>query len=162
MNHWWAGLAPRERIILIAGLAVLGLLTFWLLAIEPIVNQRAELRREVMQLTADHTWMQQTAVEVRRRAGMQRDIQPGLTGATGSVLTLIEVSANAAGIKEAMERVQPEGKGARLWFDTIAFDTLVRWLAELEQRQGLVVSQLSVDAGAAPGMVSARVLVEPR
>jgi general secretion pathway protein M len=85
-----------------------------------------------------------------------------MTGATGSVLTLIEVSANAAGIKEAMERVQPEGKGARLWFDTIAFDTLVRWLAELEQRQGLVVSQLSVNAGAEPGMVSARVLVEPR
>tara|TARA_R110001592_G_scaffold310481_2_gene585068 strand:- start:2771 stop:3259 length:489 start_codon:yes stop_codon:yes gene_type:complete len=162
MNHWWAGLAPRERIILIIGLAVLGLLALWLLVVEPVINQRTELRREVMQLTADHTWMQQTAVEVRRRAGMQRDNQPGVASAGGSVLTLIEVSANAAGIKAAMERVQPEGKGARLWFDAIAFDTLVRWLAELEQRQGLVVSQLAVDASAELGMVSARVLVEPR
>lgn len=162
MNNWWAGLAPRERIILLAGLAVLGLILIWLLVVEPVASQRADLRRDVMQLTADHTWMQQAATEVRRRAGMQRDIQPGAAGAAGSVLTLIEVSANAAGIKEAMERVQPEGEGARLWFDAVAFDSLVRWLAELEQRQGLLVSQLAVDAGAEPGIVSARVLVEPR
>ncbi len=162
MNSWWAGLAPRERIILIAGLAVLGFLLVWLVVVEPVVNQRADLRSEVMQLTADHTWMQQTAVEVRRRAGMQRDSQPAPTGVGGSVLTLIEVSANAANIKDAIERVQPEGEGARLWFDSVAFDTLVRWLAELEQRQGLLVSQLAVDAGVEPGMVSARVMVEPR
>ncbi|WP_373187210.1 type II secretion system protein GspM [Halopseudomonas sp.] len=162
MNNWWAGLAPRERVILIAGMAVLGLLIIWLLIVEPIVNQRAELRREVMQLTADHTWMQQTALQVRRRAGIQRDGQSATGVPGGSVLTLIEVSASAAGIKDAMERVQPEGDGARLWFDAVAFDTLVRWLAELEQRQGLLVSQLSVDAGVEPGMVSARVLVEPR
>ena len=75
---------------------------------------------------------------------------------------MIEVSANAAGLKEAIERVQPEGEGARLWFEAVAFDNLVRWMAELEQRQGLLVSQLAVDAGTEPGVVSARVLVEPR
>lgn len=162
MNNWWAGLAPRERIILMAGMAVLGLLIIWLLIIEPVVNARAQLREDVMQLTADHTWMQQAALEVRRRAGMQNSSQTGPAVAGGSVLTLIEVSSNAAGLQDAMERVQPEGKGARLWFEAVAFDALVRWLAELEQRQGLQVSQLAVDAGAEPGMVSARVLVEPR
>lgn len=162
MSNWWAGLAPRERITLIAGMIVLGLLLLWLLLVEPAANKRLELRQEVMQLTADHTWMQQAAVEVRRRAGMQGNNQSGSGVAGGSVLTLIEVSANAAGLKEAIERVQPEGDGARLWFEAVSFDRLVGWLAELEQRQGLLVSQLAVDAGAEPGMVSARVLVEPR
>lgn len=162
MSNWWAGLAQRERIILIAGLVVLGLLVIWLLIIEPVVNKRADLRREVMQLSADHTWMQQAALEVRRRAGMQSAGQAGAAVAGGSVLTLIEVSANAANLNEAIERVQPEGDGARLWFEAVPFDGLVRWLAELEQRQGLLVSQLAVDAGTEPGMVSARVLVEPR
>ncbi len=162
MNNWWAGLAPRERIILLAGMGVLGLLIIWLLIVEPVINKRADLRQEVMQLTTDHTWMQQAALEVRRRAGMQSNGQASAGIAGGSVLTLIEVSANASGLKESMERVQPEGEGARLWFDAVAFDALVRWLAELEQRQGLMVSQLSVDAGAEPGVVSARVLVEPR
>ena len=162
MSNWWAGLAQRERIILIAGMVVLGLLVIWLLIIEPVVNKRADLRREVMQLSADHTWMQQAALEVRRRAGMQSAGQAGAAVAGGSVLTLIEVSANAANLNEAIDRVQPEGDGARLWFEAVPFDGLVRWLAELEQRQGLLVSQLAVDAGAEPGMVSARVLVEPR
>lgn len=162
MSNWWAGLAPRERVILLVGMGVLSLLVIWLLIVEPVMNKRAELRQEVMQLTADYTWMQQAALEVRRRAGMQQDGQLAAGAAGGSVLTLIEVSASAAGIKASMERVQPEDEGARLWFDAVAFDALVRWLAELEERQGLLVSQLAVDAGAEPGMVSARVLVEPR
>jgi general secretion pathway protein M len=143
-------------------MGVLGLLIIWLLIVEPVINKRADLRQEVMQLTTDHTWMQQAALEVRRRAGMQSNGQASAGIAGGSVLTLIEVSANASGRKASMARGQPEGEGARRWFDAVAFDALVRWLAELEQRQGLMVSQLSVDAGAEPGVVSARVLVEPR
>lgn len=161
MNAWWAGLAPRERVILIVGMLVLAVLLIWLAIVEPLANQRASLHSEVATLSADHDWMQQVATEVRRRAAAQPGSGAGKLG-NGSVLTLVEVSANASGIRGAMERIQPEGQGARLWFDRVSFDALMRWLAELEKRQGLQISQLAVDAGSAPGLVSARVLVEPR
>lgn len=162
MNAWWAGLAPRERVILIVGMLVLTLLLIWLAIIEPLANRRASLHTEVAMLSAEHDWMQQVATEVRRRGAAQSGSGGGVPAGNGSVLTLVEVSANAAGIRDAMQRIQPEGQGARLWFDSVAFDALMRWLAELEQRQGLQISQLSVDAGAEPGLVSARVLVESR
>lgn len=163
MNAWWSSLASRERVILIAGMLVLAVLLVWLAIVEPLADGRASLSNEVAGLSADHEWMQQVAPEVRRRASSQAGTGTGTAGAgNGSVLTLVEVSANASGMRSAMTRVQPEGQGARLWFDSVSFDALMSWLAELETRQNLNVSQLAVDAGAEPGLVSARVLVEPR
>lgn len=162
MNAWWMGLAARERVILIAGIVVLTLLLIWLAIIEPLAKGRASLRAEVATLSADHAWMQQVATEVRRRAAAQSGSGARAAAGNGSVLTLVEVSANASGMRTAMERIQPEGQGARLWFDSVSFDELMRWLGELEKRQGLQIGQLAVDAGSEPGLVSARVLVESR
>ncbi|SDS69673.1 general secretion pathway protein M [Halopseudomonas xinjiangensis] len=160
MKTWWAGLAPRERAILAAGLAVLVVLMLWLLVWEPIAKSRAELRAEVATLSAELGWMEQVADRVRRKASQGSDAASAAAG--GSVLTLVEVAANASGIKANIERVQPEGQGARLWFDQVGFDRLIAWLGQLEQRHGLKISQLAVDARGEAGMVSARVLVEPR
>ncbi|MEJ6654387.1 MAG: type II secretion system protein M [Pseudomonas sp.] len=161
MNAWWAGLAPRERAVLIGGALLLSILVLWLLIWEPLAQKREQQRADISALTADLTWMQQVAGQVKRQ-GAQQSSRSGGVAAGGSVLTLVEVSASAAGIRESMERVQPEGQGARVWFNEMSFDVLLVWLAELEQRHGLQVSQLAVDAGTAPGQVSARVKVEPR
>ncbi|CEA02136.1 Type II secretion system protein M [Pseudomonas saudimassiliensis] len=161
MSAWWAGLAPRERIVLAGGAMLLVLVVLWLMIWEPLAQKREQLRADISALTADLSWMEQVASQVKRRAAQQGSASNG-AAAGGSVLTLVEVSARAAGLRESLERVQPEGQGARLWFNETSFDGLLRWLAELEQRHGLQISQLAVDAGTAPGVVSARVLVEPR
>tara|TARA_R110002124_G_scaffold76032_7_gene203881 strand:- start:2866 stop:3342 length:477 start_codon:yes stop_codon:yes gene_type:complete len=156
MKSWWAGLAPRERLILLAGSVFLLVMAFWLVIWEPLIAGRAELRQEVRTLSAERLWMEQVVDDVRRRARMSQ----GETSSSGSVLTLVEVSANAAGLKEALSRVQPEGQGARLSFDQVGMDALLSWLADLEQRQGLQVTQLALDVTEARGMVSARLVVE--
>ena len=161
MKAWWAGLAPRERVILAAGSLVLAVVVIYLMIWEPMVSKRQQVRADISALSADLAWMQQVERQVKRRAAQQSD-QPANGSAGGSVLTLIEVSARAAGVNQALERVQPEGQGARIWFTETGFDALLNWLGELEQRHGLQVSQLVVDAGNAPGMVTARIMVEPR
>lgn len=161
MNAWWTGLAPRERLIVGGGSVVLMLVLIYLLIWEPIANKREQIRTDISALSADLAWMQQVAGQVKRRAAQQGN-QSSAGAARGSVLTLVEVSARAAGLHETLERVQPEGQGARIWFAETGFDGLLSWLGELEQRQGLHVSQLAVDAGNAPGMVTARIKVEPR
>lgn len=161
MSAWWAGLAPRERVVLAGGAVLLLLVVLWLMIWEPLAQKREQLRADISSLSADLSWMKQVAGQVKRRAAQQGNTGNG-AAAGGSVLTLVEVSARAAGLRESLERVQPEGQGARLWFNDTSFDGLLRWLAELEQRHGLQISQLAVDAAAAPGVVSARVLVEPR
>ena len=161
MKAWWAGLAPRERRILVLGAVVLGLLLAWVAVWEPLLQGRSALRSDVARLSAEAVWMEQVADDVRRRARLEQRA-PALPGEGGSVLTLIEVSANAAGLRSALTRVQPEGEGARLILDRVGFDALMGWLAELEQRQGLQVSELMIEGQQAAGQVSVRLLLERR
>ncbi|OWL86155.1 type II secretion system protein GspM [Halopseudomonas aestusnigri] len=161
MKAWWAGLAPRERRILVLGAVALGLILAWVAVWEPLLQGRSALRSDVARLSAEAVWMEQVADDVRRRARLEQRA-PALPGAGGSVLTLIEVSANAAGLRSALTRVQPEGEGARLIMDAVGFDALMGWLAELEQRQGLRVSELMIEGQHAAGQVSARLLLERR
>lgn len=161
MKSWWAGLASRERVVLGGGATLLALMLIYLMVWEPIAIQREQLRSDISGLSADLAWMQQVAVQVKSHASQQSN-QPSAGAVGGSVLTLVEVSARAAGLHGALERVQPEEQGARLWFTDTGFDGLLRWLGELELRHGLRVSQLAVDAGNAPGMVTARIKLEPR
>lgn len=160
MKAWWIGLAPRERLLVGGGSVVLLLVLIYLMIWEPVATKREQVRADISAQSADLAWMQQVAGQVKRRAAQGN--QPSAGAASGSVLTLVEVSARAAGLHETLERVQPEGQGARIWFAETGFDGLLSWLAELEQRHGLQVSQLAVDAGNAPGMVTARIKVEPR
>lgn len=157
MKTWWAGLAPRERTVLWAGSVLLLLLALWVGVWEPLIAGRAELKQEVRTLSAERLWMEQVVDDVRRRSRLQ---QGSSNAAGGSVLTLVEVSANAAGLKSALSRIQPEGQGARLSFDQVGLDALLSWLADLEQRQGLQVTQLAFDVEQTRGVVSARLLVE--
>lgn len=161
MKAWWAGLAPRERRILVLGAVALGLILAWIAVWEPLLQGRSALRSDVARLSAEAVWMEQVADDVRRRARLEQRA-PALPGAGGSVLTLIEVSANAAGLRSALTRVQPEGEGARLIMDAVGFDALMGWLAELELRQGLRVSELMIEGQQAAGQVSARLLLERR
>ncbi len=160
MNAWWAGLTLRERVILVGGVGLLVVMLLWLAIWEPLAARRAATITDIQTYSADLAWMQQVAGQVKRRAQQSGNEQQG--PASGSVLTLLEVSANAAGMRKSIDRVQPEGTGARIWLEETAFDALLIWLSELEQRHGLRVTQLAVDAGATPGMVSARIQVEPR
>lgn len=161
MKAWWAGLAPRERRILVLGAVALGLILAWVAVWEPLLQGRSALRSDVARLSAEAVWMEQVADDVRRRARLEQRA-PALPGAGGSVLTLIEVSANAAGLRSALTRVQPEGEGARLIMDAVGFDALMGWLAELELRQGLRVGELMIEGQQAAGQVSARLLLERR
>ena len=161
MKAWWAGLAPRERRILVLGAVALGLILAWVAVWEPLLQGRSALRSDVARLSAEAVWMEQVADDVRRRARLEQRA-PALPGAGGSVLTLIEVSANAAGLRSALTRGQPEGEGARLIMDAVGFDALMGWLAELELRQGLRVSELMIEGQQAAGQVSARLLLERR
>ena len=107
MNAWWSGLAPRERRILLLGGLALVLILAWVAIWEPLVQGRSALRSEVARMSAEAVWMEQASDEVRRRARLEQRAR-ALPGGGGSVLTLIEVSANAAGLRSALTRVQPE------------------------------------------------------
>jgi general secretion pathway protein M len=100
---------------------------------------------------ADLAWMQVNAPEVRA-AGNQL---PSDTGEAPVVL--VDRVGREAGLASALRGTQPNGTGVRVQLESAPFDTLVTWLATLDERYGLAIETITVDRAARPGVVNATI-----
>jgi general secretion pathway protein M len=157
LRAWYAGLQQRERrVVTIGGVAVavlilvLGILMPLQSAVSSAV-QRNETKR------ADLKWMQANASEIRALGGQ-------MTADTGEApVVLVDRVAREAGLASALRGTQPNGTGVRVQLEAAPFDTLVTWLATLDERYGLAIESITVDRAARPGVVNASItFTQPR
>jgi len=151
LRAWYAGLQQREqRVVTVGGvaLAVLILVVGILMPLQSAVSSAVK-RNETKRL--DLKWMQANAPEVRA-SGNQ------LAGDTGEApVVLVDRVAREAGLANALRGTQPTGTGVRVQLEAAPFDTLVTWLATLDERYGLAIESITVDRGARPGVVNASI-----
>jgi general secretion pathway protein M len=157
LRDWYAGLQQREqRMVAIGGVTmaililVLGILTPLQSAVSSGVK-RNETKRE------DLAWMQVNAQEIRA-AGNQ------VAGDTGEApVVLVDRVGREAGLASALRGTQPNGTGVRVQLEAAPFDTLVTWLATLDERYGLAIESITVDRAPRPGVVNASItFTQPR
>ena len=105
--------------------------------------------------------------EIRKQAAEVRRLRASGAAAgntirdSGSLLGLIERSAKQKNIKGALQKVQPEGeRGVRVWMENVAFDPLISWLDLLAGRHGVQISEITLERGESPGIVSGRILLQ--
>jgi general secretion pathway protein M len=80
------------------------------------------------------------------------------TASGQSLLSQVSRIAQQIGIKP--NRLQPEGSDAvSVWFDSVAFNDLVKMLRQVQSQQGIVVQQISIDKEDQPGVVRARIVL---
>jgi general secretion pathway protein M len=151
LRAWYAGLQPREqRMVAIGGIAVAVLILVLgiLLPLQSglsVVIKRNETKR------ADLAWMQANAPEVRAASSQL----PADTGEAPVVL--VDRVGREAGLASALRGTQPNGTGVRVQLEAAPFDTLVTWLATLDERYGLAIETITVDRAARPGVVNATI-----
>lgn len=151
---WWDGLPPRERRILLAGGALLLFFLFYLVFWAPMQRGIERLRVSVPQDRGKVAQMRAQAAQVQQlRARVPAAAQ------RGNLLSSLEQSASARGLRPSINRMEPEGQnGARLVMDEVSFNALIAWLAEL-QGQGIRVENATVSKRPTVGLVQARVLL---
>jgi type II secretory pathway component PulM len=103
----------------------------------------------------DLKWMQVNAPEVRTAGGQL----PADTGEAPVVL--VDRVARQNGLASALRGTQPNGTGVRVQLEAAPFDTLVAWLAALDERYGLAVESITLDRTAKPGLVNASITFTP-
>jgi general secretion pathway protein M len=154
---WYAGLQQREqRVVAIGGVAVaalilvLGILMPLQSAVSSAVKRNATKREDL-------AWMQVNAPEIRA-AGNQ------LSADTGEApVVLVDRVGREAGLGSALRGTQPNGTGVRVQLEAAPFDTLVTWLATLDERYGFAIESITVDRAARPGVVNASItFTQPR
>jgi type II secretory pathway component PulM len=72
-------------------------------------------------------------------------------------VVLVDRVGREAGLGAALRGTQPSGTGVRVQLEAAPFDTLISWIATLDQRYGLAIDSITVDRAARPGVVNANV-----
>ena len=157
LNHLlerWRGLQPRERLVITAGAIVLLILLYVILLV-PLQQEVTKLRVDVPRKQAQLAIMRVQAKQVMRlRAGGRR------SSGSGNLLSRLEQSANARGLRQHITRMEPEGSnGARLSLDGVNFNTLVSWLADLQAQTGVRVEKANMESQPPEGSVNARLVL---
>jgi len=151
LKAWYSGLQAREQRVVGIGAVALALLVLFggiLLPLESAVStavKTKETRRE------DLTWMRVNAPEIQA-GGASLPVETG-----EAPVVLVDRVGREAGLGNALRGTQPSGTGVRVQLEAAPFDTLITWLATLEQRYGLAIESISVDRAAKPGVVNANI-----
>ena len=155
MKDWLAGLEPRERMLVYAAAAVVGVILVYAIFIQPLYSKYDKLVDSVEQQRETVQWMQQNAVTIRQLKGAGTAAGEGLAGR--SLLSVADSEARSARLGPALKRVEPEGSDAvRVWLDGASFDELVAWLEVMSSRYGADVDTITLERAEGAGLVNAR------
>ena len=142
----------EQTMILGCGLAVV-LYLLWLMVLVPIENKRD-------QLLAANVASTQTLGRVQIAAAqIQQFRAAGASASTDNISGLIDSTLRANGL--SMSGFQPGANGeVRVRLDRAAYGPLMQWLYEMEFKQGIIVSDLSIAATNDPGQVTVNVRLQ--
>lgn len=157
MKHYWANLQPRERHTLLGGGVALALILLYVLVLDPYRQELLRLRQSVEAQTTELAWMRQASEEVKRLRGNS----PAARSVTGqSLMSQVDASARSTGLSGAIKEIKPEGQGVKVRLEQVSFDDMLRWLEQLNSKQGVAVSSLVMERLSEPGRVNASVVLE--
>jgi general secretion pathway protein M len=152
-------LSPREKVLLIGGVAILLCSGLYAFTYRPLIDARQPVNSAIEAQQQLKTYLQSINAEV---AELQATV-----GATPEVenlqspISIIDVSSEEAGIKPAIKRLIPEGRDkVTLWLEKCEFDKLINWLARLDKDHAITVRQINIrrEQGGA-GIVSGKILL---
>jgi general secretion pathway protein M len=146
MKAWFADLAPRERLILIAG-GIAAVLIFGYWAVMHLRAESATLRTAVES-------KQRLLLDLARLDGAQASAAPGTAQGTGQTLVVVvDTTAKEHGLRLA--RARPNGpSGVDVTFQAVPFDVLVDWLMALHGNYAVDVESASLSSGREQGLVN--------
>ena len=154
MKDWFAGLEPRERLLVTGGGVVLLVLLLYLMIWEPIAGSYQTLNASVAEQKKTLVWMKQAAAELKLLQRSGSSTARGLGGR--SLLAVVDQSARSGGLGPAIKRIEPEGgKGVKLWLEGVAFDPMILWLGKITRTYQIETSIITIEPQGG-GRVNAR------
>ena len=151
LKAWYGALQQREQRMVAGGALTLAALILVLGVLLPLHAAVTDAVKRVDSRREDYAWMQVNAAEVQSGSGT-------VFNDTGEApMVVVDRVGREAGLGTALKGTQPSGSGVRVQLEAAPFDTLVTWLATLDQRYGLAIDSITVDRAARPGIVNANI-----
>jgi len=156
LRRRYAEMSAREQRMVLFGAVVAAVLLI-LAIVMPIDRAVARAHERIERKQADLDWLRQVGPSLASAP------QTAAPAANESLLVLVDRSAREAGLGAALTGSQPSGDGAmRTQFQKAEFDRLIGWMGQLAQQHGVRAESATFDAGDAPGVVNAVVVLRQR
>lgn len=137
----------REQMLILGCGVAVALYLLWLLVLTPIQNKRDQLLAANVASTQSLGRVQIAAAQI------QQARSAGANVSNDNISGLIDSTLRANGL--AMSNFQPGANGeARVRLERASYAPLMQWLYDIEFKQGIAVSDLSIAATNDPGQVT--------
>lgn len=153
MREWFDKLNQREQMSLLALALAMGLYLLYMLAWAPLDNKREQLQQQNSSIAGSLQQVDAMVSEILRlRDG------GGASSARRNLTALINKSTSRRGLQ--VSRLQPNSRGEiQVRLESVAFDEVLGWLHEIENQEGLLVSEVAITPAGSPGRVNATVRI---
>ena len=159
MKEKWQQLSLREKRLVITTSIVVVITLVYFMIWEPLQDGIQTSRVRIKAQNDTLLQMREQAAEAKQLMAAQRQAGANV-GSSSSLLVIIERTAQQKNLKSRLQKVQPEGQdGVRVWVENASFDQLIDWLALLENRNTIYVSEIIIERQKEPGRVNSRILL---
>lgn len=146
LSTLWQTRTERERQFLLVGGIALTATLFYLMALAPALEGRAQLQRSLPQLRLQ-------AAQLRALADEAAALPAPAESPAMPSRQKVESALRQHGLKA--QNIAVSGDGVRLQFDDVPFASLIDFLTTLQKTQQLAVADASFAAKDKPGIVGA-------
>lgn len=143
----------RDQAMLAVLAAAVLLYVLYQLLWHPLATANANLARQNGAISQSLASMNQLAAQYRelQKSTTTNDVAAGVT-----LTQLVDQTVASNGLH--MSRFQPgSGGDVQVRFDNANFDQMLRWLNELESKDGVVLREVGISPGSGPGLVNVSV-----
>ena len=153
MKDWFVQLNQREQLSVLVLAAALGLYLLYMLLWLPLDDRREQLAQQNEGIAGSLQRVDAMVSEISRlREG------GGASASRRNLTSLVNQSTGRHGLQ--VSRLQPNSRGdIQVRLEGAAFDELVVWLDEIENREGLLVTEVAITQAGAPGRVNATIRI---
>jgi general secretion pathway protein M len=151
LRAWYAGLQEREQRVVLIGAIALGLIILVGGILVPMQSAVSAAVKAAATKHEDLAWMRAHELEIRSSIPPPAD--------TGEApVVLVDRVGREAGLGGALRGTQPNATGGvRVQLEAAPFNAVVTWLDSLDHRYGVAIESITLDRGAAPGIVNANI-----
>lgn len=156
LKKYWNQLNQRDQKIGLLGGFFLLLVMVYLLVITPLTQKVNHLKMSIVDSRQVLRWINEASEEVK-----QSQLVMNESGAKNvSLLSTIEMTTQTSHLSESVTEIkQINDKEVQLIFKTVAFDQLVVWLKEIQNKNRVFVNKISLRRTDTIGIVQAELVL---
>ncbi len=155
MSEFLARYSLREKLIVLAALLVVIVISLHALVIEPYQQRLALLHEDIEQQRADLVWMKSAVL--RMPSSVESSVT---TSIDGTLVNFIDQAVRRQGLSEQLSQISPIGTDEiRMRYKAIDFNRLVGFIAEVNSN-GFEVQDMRILSSSVPGIVDSHIVLK--